>query len=111
MGLEGGPVEPGKGIGTVKIKAGRSLVNLRTAKTTQPANAERTSFGRWRLAEPYGGDGFGRQHGYLVSLGAEGHIALDDVVESFTPAEPEVPTEPSAPSVLTGDDGSVYRRE
>lgn len=111
MGLEGGPVEPGKGIGSVTIKEGRGLVNLRTGKPQVPANAERSSFGRWRLAEPYGGEGIGRQMGYLVSLGAEGHIALDDVVEKYTPAEPEVPQEPGTPTVLTGDDGSVYRRE
>lgn len=110
MGLEGGPVSPGEGIGTVRIKAGRGLVNLRTGKATVPANAERSSFGRWRLAEPLG-EGAARQLGYLVSLGAEGHIALDDVVESFTPATPEVPPPVTAPSVLTGDDGSVYRKE
>lgn len=106
MGLEGGPVEPGKGIGEVTIKAGRGLVNLRTGKATVPAQATRTSFGRWRLAEPYG-TGTERQNGYLVSVGAEGHIALDDVVEAFTPQEP-VPS--TGPAVLTGDDGSEYRR-
>lgn len=109
VGLEGGPVQPGQGIGEVTIKVGRGLVNLRTGAAVVPANATRTSFGRWRLAEPYGGDGIGRQSGYLVSLGAEGHIALDDVVDTFTPAEPPPPS--TGPEVLTGDDGSEYRRQ
>jgi len=102
MGLEGGPVSAGQGIGTVTIKADRGLVNLRTGKVVQPLDRERQSFGRWRLAEPYG-NGFGRQEGYLCSVGAEGHIALDDVVETF------VPSEPGTGEPVTVLDAGVYR--
>ena len=108
MGLEGGPIKAGEGIGVVTVGESRGLVNLRTGKTVMPLDRERTSFGRWRLAEPYG-KGDGRQEGYLVSLGAEAHIALDATVETFVPDTP--PADLPAPEVLTSGDGGVeYRR-
>lgn len=99
--LEWGPIEPGEGIGHVTVKAERGVVNLRTGTAVDPVQDRRPSFGRIRLAEPYG-EGTTRQVGYLVSLGAEGHIALDDVVALFEPASP--PTE-------TGDSTTAYKLE
>lgn len=94
MGLAGGPIDPGQGIGTVTIKPERGVVNLLTGKAGDPAQDVRQSFGRWRLAEPYG-VGEARQVGYLVSVRSQAHIALDDVVESFVPAAPPQPGTPT----------------
>lgn len=91
MGLEWGPIDPGQGIGTVTIKPDRGVVNLRTGKPIDPTQDTRQAFGRIRLAEPFDNAGPDRQAGYLVSVGAEGHIALDDVVALFTPAGPSTP--------------------
>lgn len=105
-GLDWQPTAPGEGIGTVTVKAQRGLVNLRTGRVKDPLHDTRPSFGRILLAETFPPDGPGRNAGYLVEMSGEACIALDDVVESFTPDAPA-----TAPNVLTGDDGSEYRRQ
>jgi hypothetical protein len=101
-GMEWRPAEQGRGVGVVTVKEGRGLVNLRTGKVEVPLDRVRNTFGRVHLAEPFG-VGAGRQDGYLCSLGAEGHIALDDVVETF------VPSEPGTGEPVTVLDAGLYR--
>lgn len=92
------PVAGGDGI--VTIKEGRGLVNLVTGKAVGITDYEKTSHCRVHLAEPFG-DAPGRQDGYLVRHAQEAHVALDDVVESFTPTSTPAPEEPTllAPGV------------
>lgn len=106
MGVDWYPL-PG-GDGTVKIKVGRGLVNLSTGKAVIPDDLEKTSHCRGHLVKSFG-EGTGRQDGYVVRHAQQAHLALDDVVESFTPATNDVGG--TSPTVLTGDDGSVYRKE
>jgi hypothetical protein len=105
MGLDYYP--QGGGDGVVILKPGRGLVNLVTGAAVIVTDAEKNSFARVHLAEPYG-DGVGRQDGYLVRHAGQAHVALDDVVQTFTPSVPPAPGD--GPAVLTGDDGSEYRR-
>jgi len=82
------PVAGGDGV--VTLKAGRGLVNLVTGEALITDDVTKTTFGRVHLAEPFG-DGPGRQDGYLVRHANQAHLALDDVVASFEPADPPVP--------------------
>lgn len=92
--------------GEVTLKEGRGLVNLVTGKAVSPDDRTKNVLGGVHLAEPWSTEA-GMQDGYLVRHAQQAHVALDGV-STFTPA----PGEPgAAPSVLTGDDGSTYRRE
>lgn len=84
-GLKWQPTEPGQGIGSVLVKADRGLVNLRTGAVGDPLHDERPSYGRVLLAEPFPPAAPGRQTGYLVIMGGEACVALDDVVDTFVP--------------------------
>ena len=96
------------GDGTVTIKEGRGLVSLVTGKAVGTTDYEKVSHCRGHLVEPFGA-GANRQEGYVVRHRQQAMLALDDVVESFTPRDDGTAPAPSL-SVLTGDDGSVFTR-
>jgi hypothetical protein len=72
--------------GHLTLKPGRGLVNLVTGDIVVPDSIDEYAYCRIVLAEPYG-EGEGRDRGYMVGHDGQAHIALDDVVATFTPVE------------------------
>lgn len=92
----------GQGAGTLTLKDKRGLVDLVTGKAFFPDDPQQTAYCRVSLEWPAGTV----TRGYLVGELSHGCAAIDDAVASFTPTAPPG----TGPAVLTGDDGSEYRR-
>jgi hypothetical protein len=88
----------GNGDGRVILHPGRGLVDLITGKRYVPDDVEKESH-TMITAEGVG-------DGYLVRDKGHGCLALADAVDFI----PTLPGPSPAPEVLTGDDGSEYRR-
>ncbi len=107
----------GSADGVATIKPDRGLVNLVTGGDIVPDQDARNmrTFARASLREPFGGGGDERRKGYVVNYGPKGeavsHLLLDDVLELYTPTTPGDPPPATSLDVLTGNDGSVYRKQ
>jgi hypothetical protein len=95
--IDGHPM-PG-GDGTVTLKEGRGLFDLVTGGAINPDDRVKTSYCRWHLIEPDGGDP-NRQNGYLVRHSNRAYLAFEDAVDFVPAGTPN--TEPAVYDVIVG---------
>jgi hypothetical protein len=102
--IDGHPMAGGDG--TVTLKEGRGLFDLVTGGAINPTDRVKTSYCRFHLAKPDGGDPK-RQDGYLVRHSNRAYLAFEDAVD-FVPATPSAPAPgPHSHNVSVDVDGQT----